>query len=1345
VTHPLATLVRDQAAARPAHARLHHFFESTAEARPTAAALECDGHTLTYRELDEQANRLAHLVLDSGLPTEARVGILVPRSVDMYVALLAVLKAGAAFVPIDPAAPADRVGYIAQDSDLDLVLTTSALAGSCADLRTSVLHLDAQTAALADARPHRPDVPATGDPTCYILYTSGSSGRPKGVDVPQSSICNFITVVPELYGVRPTERVYQGMTISFDFSIEEIWPTWAMGATLVAGPTDGRRVGPGLAEFLEQSRITMIYCVPTVLATLDRTIDSITTVNVGGEACPPQLVERWGPGRRILNTYGPTEATVTCIWAELEPGKPVTIGKPLPTYTAQLLDEDLWPVPDGEVGEICVGGPGVARGYVNRPDLTAERFVPDPQGGDGARIYRTGDLGRYLPNGEIEYLGRADAEVKVRGHRVDLQEIESVLLEDDRITAAVVTLLATPGTGGELAGWLVLDRTHPRDADLEAELHARARYRLPAYMVPAYLEVIDSVPMLPSGKVDRKALPEPRSARLVSTDGDHVAAETPTEKRIAAAWEEALRLAPGSVSVDANFFEDLGGHSLIAATVVSRLRTEQATAGLSILDLYSHPTVRGLARHQDDLAPSATALGPDGSPVTVPVAHRPQAWRVAAFGLAQVGWLYSLLVFFLLPVALVYSLNGGRPSWTVVWQLALTLPVAYVLGRWVLPLAGARVLSMGIQPGTYPLWDLVHLRIWAVQRLMTLSPLPMLSGSPWAESYLRLAGAQVGEGCHIGTAEIPLPRMIHLGDNATVGYATHLQGFEIAEGVLTVGRVEIGPDAVVGANCVVQGPSRVGADSILHDQSLLQPGEAVPDGEGWVGSPARPRTDAGDPVTDLMADCPHAPQTWPRALLPWFALGLAVLEAVPLLALAPVVGLVWWALLGYGEVAALALTAASGPIFVLSTCALLLGVRRLALPATPVGIHHLRSKLGMEKWFGDKLLVLSLQLTNTLYSTLYTPMWLRALGARVGRGAEVSTIANIDPDLLVLEDDCFVADMASVGSASYCNGHVAFRLTDVGNRAFVGNAAFVPSGTYLGEGSLVGVLSVPPAGGVAPGTSWLGAPSFYLPKREMYDEFTEAQTFRPSRRQVLVRYVVEFFRIVLPSSILALSTFATLYALSFVAAGGPSWGVVLATPALALLGSLGVVTLVAGIKWAVVGRYRTRVEPLWSGFVRRTELVTGLYEGAAVPALLAMLLGTPLLGPLLRIYGVKVGRRTLVDTTYLTEFDLVRIGDDVTVGPAASLQTHLFEDRVMKMSTITLGARSSIGTRGVVLYDTDLGQDAALAPLSLVMKGESLLPGTTWQGIPAQARQRRPHLQPDRTVRGPAETRGGDR
>lgn len=1295
--------------------RLHQHFERTADERPDATALECDGQHLTYRELDAHANRLAHRLIARGLQPASRVGILIPRSVEMYVALLATLKVAATFVPIDPGSPTDRIAFVADDAGLDLVLTTSRFAAVCDDLAVAAVQVDACAAAIAAAPSYRPAVAAPGDPTCYIIYTSGSSGRPKGVEVAQSSICNFIDVVPTVYGVAPSERVYQGMTISFDFSIEEIWPTWAVGATLVAGPTDGRHLGSGLAEFLESARITMIYCVPTVLATLDRVVPCITTVNVGGEACPPELVERWAPGRRMLNTYGPTEATVTCTWAELEPGAPVTIGRPLPTYTTTLLDEGLRPVSRGEVGEICVGGPGVARGYANRPDLTAERFVR--LGGNGPRIYRTGDLGRQLPDDTIEYLGRADAEVKVRGHRVDLQEIESVLLDDARVATAVVKYLRRPGTGGELAGYIVLSAPTAAYDETVAELHARARDTLPAYMVPSYIEPVDAIPMMPSGKVDRTALPDPRSARLVGGSGSHQAAQTPTERRIAGVWEDILGLASDSLSVDADFFDDLGGHSLLAATVVSRLRAEGIASNLSILDLYDHRTVRTLASHHDGLRVGSAA---DTATNTRPTT-RPSGVRVVAFGLAQLVWIYAVLIVFLLPVGLVYGINGAQPSWTLMLQLVVTFPVSYVVGRWLLPVVGVRALTAGMRPGVHPLWGRLHLRVWAAHKLMALSPLRMLAGSPWAATYLRLAGAQIGTGCHIGTAEIPLPRFVVVEDGATVATHTHLVTSEVGDGVLTVGHVRIGADAVVGGNCVLQGPCAVGAGAVLAAQSLLQPGEVIPPHERWAGSPGEPHPDAGDLVIDEMVGCRAAPRRWPRRLLPWFAVGLVFLEAVPLLALAPVVGLVWWTLLTYGELPALLVTATSGLVFVLMTCLLLLGARWLALPTVPVGIHHLRSTIGTRKWFGDRLLELSLLLTNTLYATMYTPLWLRALGGRIGRRAEVSTIANIDPDLLVVSDDSFVADMASVGGATHANGHLSFRRTEIGRRAFVGNAAFVGSGTQLPEDSLVGVLTTVPPGGVAPGTSWLGSPPFFLPQRETWEGFTEADTFRPHRRQVIVRYAIEFVRIVAPSSILALSTFVTLYALSFVAAVMPLSSVVLLTPLLALLASLATVLLVAGIKWLVVGRYRPRVEPLWSGFVRRTEFVTGLFEATAVPVLLGMLTGTPLLGPILRLFGTRVGRRTLIDTTYLTEFDLVHIGDDVTVGAAASLQTHLFEDRVMKMSTIALEPHASVGTRAIVLYDTVLGEAAFLAPLSLVMKAERLMPRTRWRGIPVRA------------------------
>src|SRR3954453_13447651 len=472
-----------------AAARLCGYFERACDARPSSMALGCDGDSLSYADLDRRANRLANYLIGRGVRAGTRVGILLDRSVNTYVALLGVTKTEATFVPIDPAAPGDRLQFIAEDSDLGLMITTSDLAASATGLPCPTVRLDELAGELAGRPSRRPAIEPVGDPVCYVIYTSGSSGRPKGVEIAQSSICNFIDIVPPLYGVKPTDRVYQGMTIAFDFSIEEIWPTWAVGATLVAGPTDGRRVGAGLADFLEEQRITMIYCVPTVLATLDRTLPLIRTVNVGGEACPRELVERWGPGRRILNTYGPTETTVTCTMAELEVGKPVTIGRALPTYSITLLDPDLRPVVDGEGGEVCVGGPGVARGYVNRPDMTADRFVADPRIDSGRRIYRTGDLGRFLADGGLEYLGRADSEVKVRGHRVDLQEIESVLLEHPAVTAAVVTLLNSAETGGELAGYVTLAGDGAARETVD-QLHDQLVTRLPGYMVPAYLDVL---------------------------------------------------------------------------------------------------------------------------------------------------------------------------------------------------------------------------------------------------------------------------------------------------------------------------------------------------------------------------------------------------------------------------------------------------------------------------------------------------------------------------------------------------------------------------------------------------------------------------------------------------------------------------------------------------------------------------------------------------------------------------------------------------------------------------------------------------------------------------------------
>ncbi len=1309
-------------AARPAlRTRMHHYFEASADTTPDAVALRWEGGEWTYAELDARANQVAHVLLETGARPGGRVGLFLPRTELLYAVLLGALKAGCAFVPIDPQTPADRLHYFASDAAVDVLVTGSELLDVCTDVPAPVLAIDTATDRLDAAPSSRVEVAETGDPGAYVIYTSGSTGLPKGVDVAQSSICNFLYEITHLYDVRPGDRVYQGMTISFDFAIEEVWPTWAAGATLVVGPTDGRRIGEGLTTFLEDQAITLLYCVPTVLATVERDIASIRGLMVGGEACPRELVERWSPGRRMLNTYGPTEATVTCTVGELLPGRAVTIGVPVPSYTALILDEQRRPVPDGQDGELAIGGIGVARGYLNRPELTADRFIAHPTDPAAGRIYRTGDLARIQEDGEIVYLGRADAEVKIRGHRVDLGEIESVMMRDPLVPVAAVKHLTSGPPGGELAAYLVLGDAAGAGLDGDAVIArvvATMREVLPPYMIPAFAEVVDGMPMLPSGKVDRKSLPDPSTPRLIS-GGPVVAPSTAMAAWVRDVWADTLGVDAADLSVAADFFTDLGGHSLLAATVTSRLRTDERGAGMSVMDLYSHPSIEALADHLS--LRSLDHDEPREQVVARPRAPRPSGLRVAAFGAAQLALLFAFVLVAFAPVSTIYWYHDGRPSLVMLEHLAIAFPLTYLAGRWLLPLLIVRVASLGLREGEYPLFGWTHLRVWTVEKAMTISPLNNLAGSAFIAGYLRLAGARVDEATHIGTTQIPLPTMVQIGAGASVGYAAHLQGYDLRGGVLTIGQVRLEERATAAAQSVLVGPVTLGAGSYLAPQSTLPTGTVTGPGQSWVGSPATLQETNDDEAVALMQGCSQAPTRWSSHLKQRFVGGLIALELTPLIALLPAVLLIWWALVTFGDLAGLIATAATGVLFVVGSCVTILWLRRFGLPVTPVGVRHLRSGLGVDKWFADRLLETSLLLTNTLYATLYTPWWLRRLGARIGRGAEVSTIANIDPDLLTIGDESFVADMASVGGATYCNHHVAFRPTTVGTRAFVGNASYVPAGTDLGDGSLLGVGSVPPPGGVPAGTSWLGSPSFFLPRREVFDDFGEDVTFRPRRRQVIERYAIEALRIVLPSTLLALSTFGTLWLTSRAAEANWSWPMMLlAAPVAAVLCSLATVLVVAAIKWVVVGRYRPRVEPLWGRFVRRTEFVTGVYEAAAVPILYAGLTGTPLMGPALRLLGVRVGARSLVCTTYLTEFDLVHLGDDVVVHPEVSLQTHLFEDRVMKMNTIDIGDRVDVGTRAVVLYSTHVGDDARLSHLSLVMKGESLPPATRWSGIPAQ-------------------------
>ncbi|GAA3130597.1 non-ribosomal peptide synthetase [Streptomyces rameus] len=1300
-------------------AGLNRFFENACDRTPGAVALECGARRLTYAELDARANQIAHLLRRLGVGPDSRVALLLPRSVEMYASLLGVCKAGAAFVPVDPEAPADRVAHVVRDAGVDAVLTGSARA---ADARQAlprgvcaVVEMDSCAGELAALPTTRlaEEAGAGADPAAYVMYTSGSSGRPKGVEIARSSIDNFVRVVSPVYGIRPSDRVYQGMAISFDFSIEEIWPTWAAGATLIAGPSGPARLGAELADFLDRHQVTVLYCVPTLLATIPQDLPRLRSIFVGGEACPAALVERWSrPGRRILNTYGPTETTVTATVQELRPGRPVTIGRPLPTYTVVLLDERREPVPRGAVGEICLGGPGIARGYVGRPDLTAERFIRHALAPGSGRLYRTGDLGRMTAQGEIEYLGRADAEVKIRGYRVSLEEIESVLMEDPDVAQAAAALV--PRDGGDeqaLAGYVVrADGGGADEAALAARLRERLRRALPAYMVPATLDFLDRLPLSPSGKTDRSRLPRP-SGRRLAPSGRVAPVRDEREARVRDAWARALGVPPEEVSAEADFFTDLGGHSLLAARAVSLLREEGHGSSPTLRDLYENPTVRTFTARLCAQRRDGKAVQHRHEP---PLRHGRA--RIARAGLTQAAALYSLLLLLTTPLVLSYAGHHGGLSASGAAAPALAVLAGYTTVRWLAPVLLARPLAAGIRPGRYPLWGATYLRLWTLDVLLLgVSPLRVLSGSALMGPYLRLLGARVGPRTTIATSVIGLPALLRIGSEAAIGYGAVLRPWQVTDGWVTVAPITIGTRAYVGAGAVCAPGAELRCGAALGEQSLVGPGETIPAGNRRAGSPARP-VEALSPLAESLLNAPRSADRRRPGVVAATLLGLALLEAVPVVAAAPGAALCWWAW-RRGEPAAAALF---GPVFVATVC-LIVGLgRRAVLRRTPVGAHRVRSGLGVRKWVADKLLEESLALTNSLYATLYTAPWLRLLGARVGRGAEVSTVAHIDPDLLTLHDGSFVADMAGVGVAAFAAGHMAVAPAEVGERAFVGNAALVPAGTRLGPGCLVGVGSVPPAGRVPAGSTWLGSPALRLPVRQDSGRYPERLTFRPARGAVLGRLAVEFFRATLPATLLAAGGSGYLLALSHLGRRTGPVATLLVSPLLAMGATAAVVGCCALAKWAVAGRYRPCVEPLWSLFVRRTEFVTGLFEAAAVPAGVGALVGTPFLPPVLRLFGARIGRRTWIGTTYLTEFDLVDVGDDAAIGMHVSLQTHLFEDRVMKMSTVRVGPGASVGPRTVVLYDAVVGARVRLGALSLVMKGEHLPDGTNWQGLPAE-------------------------
>jgi amino acid adenylation domain-containing protein/non-ribosomal peptide synthase protein (TIGR01720 family) len=587
----------------------HQLFEARVARAPDAPAVVFGDTRLTYRELDARANQLARHLRSLGVGPETRVGLCVERSAEFVIGMLAVLKAGGAWVPLDPSYPADRLSYMLEDSGVPVLLTQEHLADELPWQNGFLVCLDADWAQVA-TQSTEPLPPRTvADNLAYVIYTSGSTGRPKGTLLTHRGLCNTALAAVREHGFRPDSRVLQFASPAFDASVCEVFGALLAGACLHLAPRDSLMPGAPLHGLLREHAITAVTLTPSVLAQLDpEGLEGLETVITAGEACPPDTAIRWSAGRRLLNAYGPTEVTVCAtIDTRMDPRQP-TIGRPFPNVKVYVLDERMEPVPVGMPGELYVGGPGVARGYLGRPELTATRFVPAPFGSEpGARLYRTGDRVRWLPSGTMEFLGRLDEQVKLRGFRIELGEVESVLREHPSVEEAVVLVREdTPGVQ-RLVAYVVAEGPVPEESALRAPL----KERLPDYMVPAAIVFLPALPLTPNGKLDKRALPVPGlSGERTAT---HVPPRDMVEELLAGLWAELLGVE--RVGIHDDFFE-LGGHSLAATQLVSRVRAV-FDVELSLQELFEHATVAGLAGRLSAPRDGAPALPPPVSPTQV--------------------------------------------------------------------------------------------------------------------------------------------------------------------------------------------------------------------------------------------------------------------------------------------------------------------------------------------------------------------------------------------------------------------------------------------------------------------------------------------------------------------------------------------------------------------------------------------------------------------------------------------------------------------------------------------------------------------------------------------------------
>lgn len=597
----------------PKDACIHQLFEAQVERNPDAVAVVFESQHLTYRELNRRANQVAHHLHQLGVGPEVLVGICVERSLEMVVGLLGILKAGGAFVPLDPQYPKSRLAFMLNDTQASILLTQKRLIECLPSHLAKVVCLDADWQIISIHSDENPGNLATAENLANVIYTSGSTGQPKGVMIPHRGICNHLLWMQAAFQLSEVDRVLQKASISFDVSVFEVfWPLLA-GLRLILAKPGGHQDTAYLVKLIAEQKITFFHTVPSMLQVLleeqhIETCKCLRHVTSGGEALPSDLKERFlaQMEAQLHNAYGPTEAAIGVIYGRCKPGSNqhiVPIGQPIANTQIYVLDSHLQPQPIGVPGELYIGGVGLARGYLNQPELTVERFIPNPFSNQpGARLYKTGDLARYQPDGNIEYLGRIDHQVKIRGFRIELGEIEAVLSQYPALRETVVIAREDVTGDKRLVAYVV---PNPEQVPSTSDLRRFLQQQLPDYMVPSAFVILEALPLTPNGKVNHRALPTPEPSRP-ELEKIFVAPRDSLELQLTEIWEKVLGIQP--IGVRDSFFE-LGGHSLLAVRLFAQIE-KIIGKNLNLATIFQAPTVEQQARiiHHEGWSPPWSSL-----------------------------------------------------------------------------------------------------------------------------------------------------------------------------------------------------------------------------------------------------------------------------------------------------------------------------------------------------------------------------------------------------------------------------------------------------------------------------------------------------------------------------------------------------------------------------------------------------------------------------------------------------------------------------------------------------------------------------------------------------------------